>query len=403
MPKLTKRFVDSVIPQDKERVYWDEALPGFGLRVRSSGGKVFICQYRNSQGRTRKLTLGAYGKLTVDMARKLAKERLGEVARGQDPAEAKSAGRSAPAFSELASRYMAEHSEVKKKAESIRKDRFLVDQYILPALGRYNVDEVTREQIAKLHHSLREKPYQANRVLEVVRKMFNLAEAWGLRPDGSNPARHIQKYKEKKRQRYLSKDEWARLGKVLVEIEREDSGLPSVVTAVRLLIFTGCRLSEVLTLRWDDVDWDRGCLNLLDSKTGQRFVPLGQVALDLLESTPRQAGNPFVCPGARPMRPLVNLQQPWRRIRERAGLEDVRLHDLRHSFASVGAAAGLSLPVIGALLGHTQAATTQRYAHLAQDPVKQAADQVASLIDGAMRAPTKQKVMSIDARDDRRT
>lgn len=231
--------------------------------------------------------------------------------------------------------------------------------------------------------------------------MFNLAEAWGLRPDGTNPARHIQKYKEEKRQRYLSEDEWARLGKALAEVEQENSELPAVITAVRLLIFTGCRLSEVLNLRWDDVDWERGCLNLRDSKTGQRFVPLGQVALDLLESTPRQAGNQFVCPGARPMRPLVNLQRPWRRIRERAGLDDVRLHDLRHSFASVGAGVGMSYPTIGKLLGHTQAQTTMRYSHLPADPLKQAANQIGERIAGAMARKPEKKVLPLTKRQRR--
>lgn len=393
--KLTKRLLDSVKAEGSDLVFWDTEQVGLGVRVKPSGVKSFCVQYRNAQGRSRRVTLGKYGRMTLDQARKAAREKLSSVDRGADPAEERNAARGAPTVAQLASRYMAEHSEVKKKSESIRKDRLLVDRYILPDLGRYNVDEVSREQIAKLHHGLRDKPYQANRVLEVVRKMFNLAEAWGLRPDGTNPAKHIQKFKERKRERYLSEDEWARLGKVLTEVEQANSEMPSVVTAVRLLIFTGCRLSEVLNLRWDDVDWQRGCLNLRDSKTGQRFVPLAQTALDLLENTPRQAGNPFVCPGARPMRPLVNLQRPWRRIRKGAGLEDVRLHDLRHSFASVGAGVGMSLPVIGKLLGHTQAQTTMRYSHLAADPLRQAASQISERIAEAMAREPEKKVLPL--------
>jgi len=393
--KLTKRLLDSAKAEGSDLVFWDTEQVGLGVRVKPTGVKSFCVQYRNAQGRSRRVTLGKYGRMTLDQARKAAREKLSAVDRGGDPAEERSAARGAPTVAQLASRYMAEHSEVKKKSESIRKDRFLVDHYILPALGRYNVDEVSREQIAKLHHGLRKKPYQANRVLEVVRKMFNLAEAWGLRPDGTNPARHVQKYKEKKRQRYLSEDGWARLGKVLAEVEQKNSEMPSVVTAVRLLIFTGCRLSEILNLRWDDVDWEHGCLNLRDSKTGQRFVPLGQFALDFLQNTSRQAGNPFVCPGARPMRPLVNLQRPWRRLRERAGLEDVRLHDLRHSFASMGAGVGMSLPVIGKLLGHTQAQTTMRYSHLAADPLKQAANRIGERIAEAMAREPEKKILPL--------
>ena len=396
MPKLTKRFVDSVKPEgEREIVYWDETLPGFGLRVRSSGSKTFVCQYRNTQGRTRKLTLGPFGRLTVEEARRLAKERLGEVAQGLDPAEVKSTAKGIPTVSELASRYLIEHSEVKKKPESIRKDRFIVDRYILPVLGRYSIDEVGREQISIIHHELRDKPYQANRVLEIIRKIFNLAEAWGLRPDNTNPCRHIQKYREHKRQRYLSEEEWGRLGKVLATIENDGSETPSSITAIRLLIFTGCRLSEVLNLKWDKIDWERGCIFLADSKTGSRYVPLGRIAVELLEKTPRQVGNPFVCPGAKPMRPLVNLERPWRRVRKLAGLDDVRLHDLRHSYASVGAGAGMGLPIIGALLGHTQAQTTARYSHLAMDPLRAATEEVGKRIAEAMSKQPAQKVVQL--------
>ncbi|MCB2226190.1 MAG: site-specific integrase [Desulfarculaceae bacterium] len=391
--KLAKRLLDGVKAEGSDMLFWDTEQVGLGVRVKPSGVKSFCLQYRNAQGRSRRITLGKYGRMTLDQARKIAREKLSAVDRGGDPAEERNAARGAPTVAELVSRYMLEHSEVKKKAESIRKDRFVVDHYVLPALGRYNVDEVSREQIAKLHHSLREKPYQGNRVLEIVRKMFNLAEAWGLRPDGTNPARHVEKYREQKRQRYLSEDEWARLGKALAEVDQDNSELPSVITAVRLLIFTGCRLSEILNLRWADVDWERGALRLEDSKTGPRLIPLGQASLELLENTEREAGNPFVCPGARPMRPLVNLQRPWRRIRQRAGLEDVRLHDLRHSFASVGAGAGMSLPVIGKLLGHSQAQTTMRYSHLGDDPLKQAASQIGERIAWAMAREPEKKVL----------
>ena len=395
MPKLTKRLLDSVKAKEKDLVLWDEELPGFGIRVKPSGVKSFCIQYRNIHGRSRRLTVGRYGRLTLAESRKEARLILAEVEKGRDPVETKETHRHAPKVVQLCERYLSEHAVPKKKFNSLKKDRFLIEKYIRPALGQYSVESVTRTQIAKLHHSIRETPYQANRVLEVVRKMFNLAEAWGLRTDGTNPCRYIQKFKEQKRERYLSDEEWARLGKALAQIERDGSELPGVITAIRLLIFTGCRLSEILELKWEYVDFERGCLFLPDSKTGSKLVPLGQSALEVLKNTPRQAGNPYVCPGLKPMSHLVGFHRPWARVKSMANLVNVRPHDLRHSFASVGAGAGLSLPVIGKLLGHTQAATTQRYAHLASDPLRQAADEITSRIAIAMNGTVKEKIIPI--------
>jgi integrase len=389
MPKLTKRFIDGLEPVEKDSVFWDGELPGLGLRVWPSGKRVFIVQYRNPQGRTRKLTLGRYGVLTPEEARRLAQQRLAEVAKGGDPAHRRDAARQAPTVAEFAERYLAQHAEAKKKPRSAAQDRRLLERFILPAVGSLKVQGVSRADVARLHHGLHETPYQANRTLALLSKMFNLAERWSLRPDGSNPCRHVEKFKERKRERYLSAEELARLGQALAELERDGSEGPHAIAAIRLLLLTGCRLGEVLTLRWEDVDFERGLLHLPDSKTGAKTVALAAPALEVLSEAPRFAGNPYVIPGERAGRPLVNLQKPWRRIRAKAGLPDVRLHDLRHSFASVGAAAGLGLPIIGALLGHHEAATTHRYAHLAADPLKEAADVIAGKIAAAMKAKPK--------------
>jgi integrase len=219
--------------------------------------------------------------------------------------------------------------------------------------------------------------------------MFNLAEQWGLRPDNSNPCRHVEKYKERKIERFLSNEELARLGEVLAEAERTQTEMPSVIAALRLLLFTGCRLSEILTLRWDEVDLENQCLRLRESKTGAKVVYLPSAAIEVLSVIEQQDNNPFVIVGAKRGSHLVNLQKPWRRIRANAGLEDVRIHDLRHSFASVAAASGLSLPIIGALLGHTQPQTTQRYAHLVGDPLREAVDLIGSRIADAVTAKRK--------------
>ena len=212
--------------------------------------------------------------------------------------------------------------------------------------------------------------------------MFSMAEVWGWRPDGSNPCLHIKRYKEEKRERFLSAQEFARLGKVLDDTLRDGSETRSAVVAIRLLMLTGCRLSEIQKLQWEHVDLEAGELQLPDTKTGGRAVPLAPSAVRLLEALPRDEENPWVIAGRKPGSHLTDLQHPWRRIREKAELDDVRIHDLRHSFASRALALGEGLPMIGKLLGHTQVQTTARYAHLARDTVKASAARIGDSIDG---------------------
>ncbi|MBU1157694.1 MAG: tyrosine-type recombinase/integrase [Proteobacteria bacterium] len=395
MARLSKRFINTLTTPEKDTVYWDDDLPGFGLRHRPSGKMAFICQFRNAQGRTRKITLGDYGRLTPDEARIEARSVLVEVDKGEDPADNRDASRQAPTLKDFAERYLSEHAEPKKKPRSVVLDRSMLNNIILPAMGWLKLQAVTRKDVAKLHYDLRETPYQANRVLALLSKMFNLAERWGLREDGTNPCRHVEKFREKKRERFLSGEELARLGQVLAEAERTGKELPSVITAIRLLIFTGARLSEILGLRWEWIDFEQCCIRLPDSKTGAKDIPLNQPALEELERTPRLQGNPYVIPGARDGQHLVNLNKPWRRIRAKAGLPEVRIHDLRHSYASVAAAAGLGLPIIGALLGHTQAQTTARYSHLAMDPLRAATEEVGKRIAEAMSRQPTQKVIRL--------
>jgi integrase len=246
------------------------------------------------------------------------------------------------------------------------------------------VADITRSHIANLHYEMRETPGAANRVLALLSKMFNLAEQWGYRPDTTNPVRHVERYKEKKLERFLSSEEFARLGDVLAECERTQSEYPSVIAAIRLIIFTGARVSEILELRWKDVDFEHMCLRLPDSKSGAKVIYISSPALSVLDGMERYESNPFVIVGREPMSHLVNLRKPWSRIRKQADLDDLRLHDLRHSFASIGAGLGISLPIIGKMLGHTQAATTQRYAHLAADPVREATDKIGEVIAKAL-------------------
>lgn len=379
MPKITKRLVEAAEPRDKDYIICDDDLAGFAVRILPSGRRSYIAQYRIGN-RYRRMSLGAHGVLTPEKARRQAFKVLAAVKDGEDPAGERSRARKACTVKELAKRFDEEHISVRLKPGTAREYRRNLRRFILPALGRLKVAEVTRADIAKFHHDLRHIPYQANRNLEVISKMFVLAEMWGMRPDGSNPRLHIKKYPEEKRERYLSQEELTSLGSVLSEAEQIGVEDIYAISAIRLLIFTGCRLNEIMTLKWAEVDLENSCLRLSDSKTGARVVHLGPPALDLLANLKRQPNNPWVICGKIPGTYRKEIQKFWQRIRHRAGIDDVRIHDLRHSFASNAVSQGMSLPMIGKLLGHTQVQTTARYAHLAADPVKAAADAISSNI-----------------------
>jgi len=389
--KITKREVDALRakPDGAETVLWDGEVMGFGVRVQRGGAKSYILHYRAGRGRgapLRKLTIGRHGSpWTAETARSEAMRLRGLIAGGADPASDRSARQEAPTIADLGRRFLAEHIEPKRKASTARAFRALLDNIIVPAIGDRKVADLTRPEVLRLHHANRHTPYQANRVLAVLSSMFNLAERWGLRADGSNPCRHVEKFRERARERMLSPAELARLGDALAAY----GGSSYAVVAVKLLVFTGARLGEVLGLRWEWIDFERGEARLPDSKTGAKTLHLPPPALAVLANLPRLEGNPHVIAGQKEGAALVNLEKPWRAIRKAAGLDDVRLHDLRHAFASVAASSGMGLPIIGRLLGHAQAAATSRYAHLADDPVKAAAAVVAGKIAAAMDGTAK--------------
>lgn len=379
MPKLTKRFVDQVTPEAKDVTYWDDELRGFGLRVWPTGRKVYIAMTR-VKGRLRKVTIGPHGPTTPEKARIKAHQIISEAKAGNDPVKEMDLTRKSPTMKELGERFLKEHVAVRCKPSTQYEYRRSVELFINPKIGTRKASDIERSDIAELHHNMRDVPYQANRTLGVLSKMFNLAEVWGLRPDHSNPCLHVKKFPERKRERFLSPEEYAALGKTLNEIEIDGSETKSAVNAIRLLMVTGCRLGEIMTLKWDYVDIDKGELRLPDSKTGAKIVHFGQAVADMLKKIELIEGNPWVITGKKEGARLTDLQHPWRRIRARAGLDDLRIHDLRHSYASGALALGEGLPMIGKLLGHTQVQTTARYAHLANDPVKAAAGKVSDFI-----------------------
>ena len=383
---ITKRAVDAAKARKTDSYLWDRELSGFGLKVTPTGRKVYLVQYRvgGRKGRTRRVTIGQHGKLTPTAARTEAKRLLGEIAAGRDPAAERDKAKAGRSLALVLGQFVAEHVRPKLKTSTAREYERTAKLYIVPRLGRRPIGELKRHDIAKLHHELRSTPYQANRTLALLSKFFGWAEKNGLRPDGSNPCRHVEKYREGRRERFLSQAELARLGDTLRDAEQNKSCSLWVVAAVRLLTLTGARLNEILTLRWEHVSYEHERLMLPDSKTGRKAIHLNAPALALLQTIPRLEGNPYVICGEKVGRHLVNLEKPWRRIRGAAKLDEVRLHDLRHSFASVAASGGQSLVIIGKLLGHSQPSTTARYAHLADDPVKAASDLVGRHIAAAM-------------------
>ena len=376
--KISKRSVDLLSVEDGDGVFWDRDLPGFGVRVYASGHKAYVVQTRGPGG-SKRITLGRHGTLTADQARRKAAEVIDRIKQGDDPLPAPP--EAALTVAELAQRYLDAHAAVSCTAHTASLYRGSLRNHILPALGTMPLGAVGREQVSALHFELRDTPGAANRALKVLSKMYSLAEAWGLTPVGSNPCRFVVTYKEGKRERFLSADEYRRVGRSLAGLEAERRVPAHAAAALRLLMLTGCRRSEILTLRWDDVDRKAGELRLRDAKTGARMVPLTPTAAAVLAGIPRVPGNPWVFAAGKRDGRLSHLSTFWYRVRDRAGLGDVRMHDLRHSFASRALALGESLTMIGRLLGHRDVGTTARYAHLARDAEKVSAARVGGSIE----------------------
>ena len=396
--KLSKRTIDGAASGTKDMYYWDNDLKGYGLKVTPPGKKVFLIQYRlgGRGGRSRRYTIGPYGSLTPDQGRVEARRLLGLIASGVDPADERDRKRFDLKMGALLDRFVSEHVVPKLKRRTAEEYIRSIDIHIRPRLAHRLVSDVKKSEISRLHHSMRDKPFQANRVLALLSKFFNWCEKNGFREDGTNPCRHVDKYKERQRERFLNHAELLSLGEVLKLAEEQNLATPWAIAAIRLLSLTGARLSEILTLKWEYLDFAAGVARLPDSKTGAKTIYLSPPALELLNELQRLEGNPYVICGLKEGRHLVNLQKPWTRIRELANMSDVRIHDLRHSFASIAVSSGMSLPMIGALLGHSQPQTTARYAHLADDPLKLASSGVADRIYAAMNIAPDSKAIVVD-------
>ncbi len=390
--EITKQVVDAAGPAEADVWVWDGYLRGFGLRVRPNGRKFYYIQYRDQDGRTRRMSLGEHGSpWTAPKARERANRMLLAAKDGADPARERDERRSAPTVAEVCQRYLDEYAAARKKPRSIAEDRRIIDTKIVPNLGTRKLRSLTRRDVVELQTSLGASRVQTNRALALLSRICSLAERWELRPQGSNPCRGVPRAREGRRRRLLSADELARLGKALASKQKT---FPEAVRLFRLLILTGCRLREIMTADWSDVDLAARVLHLRDSKTGARDVALNAPALAVLAAVPKTWRGGALIRGGRKGRAATALFNPykaWERVCEAAGLEDLRLHDLRHAFASSGAAAGDGLPVIASLLGQAQLSTTERYSHLPTDPVRAASERIGERLWSALNAPVRKR------------
>ncbi len=352
------------------------------MRVYPTGRKVYVVQSRGLVGSTRK-ALGRHGEISTEEARKSAAVLIDRIKWGEDPTPAADI-----TVSGLAERFMRVHVVEHCKPTTAATYRHTLDKHVLPTMGPMGIGEVDGVDVMALHHRLRDTPRAANTAVDVLSRMFTLAKAWGLVPPGDNPCHVVRRYRRRPRERFLTPEEFRRLGRVLRDSEADGSVWPVTIAAIRLLMLTGCRKGEILDLRWDDVDLTAGELRLRDAKAGPRMVHLTAPVLAVLEGVPRSPGEVRVFPGPRGGNHKSHFDLCWRRIRARAGLDDVRIHDLRHSYASRALALGEGLPTIGKLLGHVGTSTTARYAHLMRDAEKTAAARVGESIGAHLETQT---------------
>ena len=393
---LTKKTIDALSYQgagNERFVVWDDDPPGFGLRIYPSGRKAFVLSYR-SQGRKRLMTVGTYGVLTLEQARIQARAELAKVeTQGADPLAVRQRQAQGETFRDLCQTYMERHGQAKKSGPD---DQRRIDRHLLPLWGSLKVPAITRADVAALHSKIgKAHPYEANRVLALLSKMFDLARRWGFVPeDHSNPARDIDRFKEAKRDRWVTPEELPRLAQAINEEPNQSARF-----GLWLYLLTGARKSELLRARWEDVDWTRAELRIPDTKAGRvHYIPLSAAALALLREIPRVAGNPHILPGKLDGAHLVNINKPWNRVRCAAGVEDVRIHDLRRTVGSWLAQAGNSLHLIGRVLNHSNQSTTAIYARFGEDSVRAALEQHGARIIGAAGLTPSADVTEIKTR-----
>ncbi len=393
--KLTKSAVDAAQPQAQAIELRDTLVPGFLCKITPAGRKVFMLQYRTNAGERRKPALGLFGELTVEQARSLAQEWLAQVRRGGDPAADKAEARQAPTVEELCKKFMEDYSKKRNKPSTRVGYQGVIDRCIIPLLGRKKVHDVKRPDVAGLMEKLSYKQTEANKAFSILRKMFNMAEVWGYRPDGTNPCRHVPMFPAGKSTHLISDDDMGKLFRQLDKIEVEGLENYVIPLAIRLQFEFAARRSEIVTLEWEWVDLENRRVVWPDSKTGGMSKPMSEEAYRLLSTALRQEGNPYVLPS--PRHPAQHLTTGeyyggWCRVLKAAGATHVGTHGIRHRSATDIANSGIPVKVGMALTAHKTVVMFMRYVHTEDDPVREAAELVANrrkAITGAKQPPAE--------------
>lgn len=388
---LTKRIAEAA---NKPGYIWDREVKGFGLVVTESGTKSFILNYRNKDRRSRRKKIGTFGNITVEQAREIAKELSYRIAKGEDPVQDGELQRSQPTFADVAAKFMEEHSAVRSRPATHQSNRQLLDSILLPHFGKKKIRSMERQDISDFMFKNRHRPIGANRALATLSSIMSKAELWGYRDRNTNPCFRTEKFPENKRERFLSPEEFAAIDAAMQKAERNLTESPHVMAMVRIMMHTGCRPGEARNLKWEWVDLNNRVIRLPKEATKERrpkSLFITPYLESVLRSLKRIEDNPYVIASERnDGQPVIDIKKPWDRIKKAAGITtELHLHDLRHSHASMANSLGYSLPMIGALLGHSQAQTTLRYAHLASDQLRSAADEISNAIAASLpKLPT---------------
>ena len=414
MPRLTKRFVDSLKPDPsgKEVTYWDESLRGFGLRVRPTGGASWVAMYRTHEGRQRKLTLGRVGTLTPDEARKEARQKLAEADRGGDPAGDKAAARKAITVGELCDWYLAE-SKTWLKPSTHENDESRIECHVKPLISGHAVTRLAPRDLEKMQADIAAGKTAkmkkrvgrggnttggkgvAARTLATMSVVLEFARRNGIVE--RNPARLVKKYPSQKRTRFFGFDEFAALGDAMREAELAGENATGIA-AIKALALTGCRRGEILGLPWEWLDTKHSCIRFEDTKTGAQIRPIGKSAIDFLKRQPRLENQEWVFPATTGEGYFIGLPRIFARLCARAGIENASIHTLRHSFASAAAGLGYSELTIAGLLGHSLSGITARYAHMPDKALLAAADIISERILAALNGKGDAEIMEFPNR-----
>ena len=388
--KLSKKMIDAFEATGKLEYLWDAEVKGFGVVITPAGSKSFILNYRNQDNRSRRKTIGKYGKLTVEQARDIARDLTYRIAKGDDPVQQDEWQRSQPTFEEVAKRFLDDHSAIRSRPATHASNVQILAHMLIPHFGKMKIRSIERKDIYDYLAKNRQRPIGANRSLACMSSIMSKAELWGYRDRNSNPCFGVERFPENRRERFVSEQEFAALESAMQRAERNLTESPHVLAMFRIMMHTGCRPGEARHLKWDYVDLNNRVIRLPKEATKEKrpkTLFITPYIEGVLKNIRRMEGNPYVIVSERnDGKPIADVKKPWDRIKKAAGITtELHLHDLRHSHASMANALGYSLPMIGALLGHTQAQTTLRYAHLATDHLRQAAEDISNRIAGVAK------------------